>query len=221
MTSVTATEVVVGVLAPMGQHKAINMWQPTINHLQKQIPDYTFKLYPATKSQLSESVAQNKVDFFLTNSGHYVELEAMYGATRILTLKRSWKDQSYSQWGSVIFTLSSNKEIYSLNDIDSERFAAVYKGAFAGFQVAFRELLDLGVMSYDDIDKIIYTGFPHNSPLRAVFDGDADAGTIPTGVLEEVILSGKFKPDTFRVINPKNIEGFPFQLSTRLYHCGH
>ncbi|MDH5736566.1 MAG: PhnD/SsuA/transferrin family substrate-binding protein, partial [Gammaproteobacteria bacterium] len=212
-----ADEVIIGVLAPMGQEKAVKMWQPTIDYLAQTNPDYSFVLFPATKNQLTEAIEQQKVDFFLTNTGHYVELEAKYGATRILTLRREWKGQVYSQWGSVMIALESNKDIFDMDDIKGKKFAAVDPDAFAGFQVAFRELVDAGVMSKSDVKKIIFTGYPHNSPLKAVYDRRADVGVIPTGVLEEAIDSGKIQHNTFRIINQKNEVHFPFYLSSRLY----
>ncbi len=215
--STYADEIVIGVLAPAGEAKAIKMWQPTIDYLQQEIPQHSFKVLPATKPQLSEYVARQEIDFFLTNTGHYVELEATYGATRILTLKRIWQGQTYSQWGSTIVVRADNNDIYDIADLKGKRIAAVYKGAFAGFQVAFRELVKAGVLKHKDHDKIIFTGLPHSSPLHAVYDRTVDAGSIPTGVLEEAIASGRYKNDTFRVINRKSYEHFPFQVSTQLY----
>ena len=217
ITTVYSQEAVIAVLAPSGPEKAQKMWQPTIDYLNQQIPWYRFELLPVTKKQLTNAVSLKKVDFFLTHTGHYVELEALYGSTRILTLKKTWKKQTYSQWGSTLVASADNDEINSIDDIKNKRIAGVYKGAFGGYQVALRELSERGIVKEKDQKNILFTGLPHSSPLLAVQDGRADIGIIPTGVLEEGIESGNYLEDEFKVINAQQYNHFPFQISTRLY----
>jgi diguanylate cyclase (GGDEF)-like protein len=210
-------DVVIAVLSPMGEHAAKEMWQPTVDYIAENIPDYKFQLVPMNTTEMNRKVESGEVDFLLTNTGHYVELEAMYQTTRILTLKRIWENQIYSQWGSTIVSLADNDEINVLSDIHGKRIASVSKNAFAGFQVPYRELVESGVISNGDYSSFIFTGFPHNSPLDAVDMGDADVGTVPTGVLEQAIKSGQYDENHFKVINAKQIAHFPFQVSSRLY----
>jgi ABC-type phosphate/phosphonate transport system substrate-binding protein len=207
--------VVIGVLAPMGEAHALRRWQPTADYLSEQIAGHHFTIFPANKKELTKAVKLDEVDFFLTNTGHYVELESMFRATRILTLKQVWNNRVYSQWGSVIFVRGDNETVNELRDIKGKRIAAVYPGAFAGFQVAFRELVESDILSHKDKRDILFTGFPHSTPLKAVMEGEAEVGIIPTGVLEEQIYSGAYDGDSFKVINGHFVEHFPFQVSTQ------
>gem|GEM_PF-3238956 len=207
----------IGILSPAGEKKSRQMWQPTIDYLAEKIPAYDFRFIPVNKARLSQAVAKQEVDFFLTNTGHYVELETLYGATRILTLKKTWEGQTYSQWGSTLVVRRDNTAISTLEDLKDKKIAAVYKGAFAGYQIALQMLLKQNILAPGETNRVIFTGFPHHSPLDAVFNKQVDAAIIPSGVLERRIAAKIYAPDTFRVINPQYYAHFPYQVSTPLY----
>ena len=48
-------------------------------------------------------------------------------------------------------------------------------------------------------------------------EGEADAGTVRTSVLEYMAKEGKIDLKAFKIINPKHTAGFPFIHSTALY----
>ncbi|MBF0334785.1 MAG: PhnD/SsuA/transferrin family substrate-binding protein, partial [Alphaproteobacteria bacterium] len=68
-----AAEVRVGVLAYRGAERAADEWQPTIRHLDKALPDHRFQAVPLDIPNLSKAVEDGRVDFVITNPGHYVE----------------------------------------------------------------------------------------------------------------------------------------------------
>ena len=131
-----STEVTVGVLAHRGIPKAEKLWQPTIDYLNEQIPGYHFVLEPRTLKGLTQDTAKDSFDFVLTNPGQYVELEALYGITRIATLRNLRQGKPYDAFGSVIFARADNKSVEILEDVAGKRFAGVKKGAFGAFQIA-------------------------------------------------------------------------------------
>lgn len=96
------------VLAFEGQEYALKSWQPTIDYLQKHILEKLFKLIVVESinvARLESLVANNTVDFVITQPINYVDLELLYGAVGLLTLVDKSK---YAKFGSVIF--SSKKQ---------------------------------------------------------------------------------------------------------------
>jgi len=77
----------IGVLANRGLEDAMKRWRATADYLTAQIPGHRFEIIPLDFDALTESVAQNKLEFAVTNSGEYVELQVSHEVRRIATLK--------------------------------------------------------------------------------------------------------------------------------------
>jgi C4-dicarboxylate-specific signal transduction histidine kinase len=207
----------IGVLAFRGHDHAMARWQPIADYLNNEIPDYEFVIVPLNLQQVSKATAAEEIDFVLTNPGNYVLLEHQYGASRIATLKRHWKGHDYSHFGAVIFTRRDNPEIKQLEDIKGHSLMVVNNHAFGGFQMAWRELKDAGVDPFSDLSELKFNGFPQDNIVHSVMRGDVDVGTIRSGLLENMALNGRVELDKIHVLNSRNVEGFQFLLSTRLY----
>ncbi len=212
----TAT-VRIGVLAFRGHQQAMSRWQPMADYLNVNLPGIRFKIVPLNMQQLRKATAAEDIDFVLTNPGNYVLLESRYGASRIATLKRHWQGHDYSRFGAVIFTRRDDPDIKSLKDLKGHSLMIVNNHAFGGFQMAWRELKEAGVDPFKDIAELKFNGFPQDNIVHAVMDGEVDAGTVRTGILENMALNGKVELDKIRVLEDRNVEGFQFLLSTRLY----
>ncbi|GMR06915.1 MAG: hypothetical protein BMS9Abin25_1553 [Gammaproteobacteria bacterium] len=207
----------IGVLAFRGHEQAMSRWQPMADYLNTNLPGIRFKIVPLNLQQVRKATAAENIDFVLTNPGNYILLESRYGASRIATLKRHWLGHDYSRFGAVIFTRRDNPDIKSLKDLKGRSLMIVNNHAFGGFQMAWRELKDAGIDPFKDIAELKFNGFPQDNIVHAVINGKVDAGTVRTGILENMALNGKVELDKIRVLESRNIEGFQFLLSTRLY----
>jgi C4-dicarboxylate-specific signal transduction histidine kinase len=94
---------------------------------------------------------------------------------------------------------------------------AVSKSAFGGFQMAWRELRDHGLDPFSDLSRLEFAGFPQDRIVMAVRNGQVDAGTVRTDVIERMAQAGRVKVKDFRILGPHASPGFPFVHSTRLY----
>lgn len=209
--------ITIGVLAHRGEEKAKDMWLPTTRYLETQIPGYRFQLLPLSLKAMSESVERDELDFILTNTGNYVNLEAKYNITRVATLKNMRQGRPYTAFGAVIFVRADHENIFSLSDLKGKSFAAVSHGAFGGFQMAWRELKDAGIDPFEDFSNLKYMGFPQDNIVKNVRDGKVDAGTVRTDTLERMANAGEINLNDFRILNSQETPGFPFLRSTRLY----
>jgi two-component system sensor histidine kinase TtrS len=210
-------EVTIGVLAHRGIDRARQMWTPTVDYLSARILDRKFTLLPLDLYQMSEALEEDELDFILTNPGHYVELEAAYGVTRIATLKNLRQGKLCKVFGAVIFTRADRHNIRTLADLNNKSFAAVDEAAFGGFQMAWRELQEAGINPFTDFTELRFTGFPQDAIVFQVLNGEIDAGTVRTDTMERMTEQGLIDLRDFRILNAHLTEDFPFQHSTRLY----
>jgi two-component system sensor histidine kinase TtrS len=207
----------VGVLAYRGADTAIGMWTPTVDYLAGKITGRSFRLLPLDLHEMRSVLERGELDFILTNPGNYVELEAGYGITRIATLINIRHGRPSPTFGAVIFTHAGREDIHTLADLRGRAFGAVDEGAFGGFQMAWRELKDAGINPFSDFRELRFTGFPQDNIVFDVRDGEVDAGTVRTDILEGLAGQGLIQLADFRILNLQAGDEFPFLRSTRLY----
>ena len=205
----------IGVLASDGEERALARWQPLASYLSARIPGYTFRIVPLTHEGFRNRIRKDQLDFVLTNPAHYVQLEVSFGATRILTLRNRHDERPLTRFGAVLFT-RADSEIRTAAELRGRRLAAVSPEAFGGFLLARRALRDEGIDPLHEM-RPLWLGFPQHEIVQAVLAGRADAGTVRTGVIEDLIAAGRIAPDALRVLLPRHEPGFPLRLSTPLY----
>ena len=209
--------ITIGVLAFRGADKTLRDWTPTATYLQKALPGYQFRIDPLPLAALREAIVAQRIDFLLTNSGSYVDLDARHGVSRIATLKRWAKTTTRTMFGAAIFVRADRADLRDIDDLDGKSLVAVARGAFGGFQMAWKTLVDHGLDPFSDLSSLRFLGFPQDKMVYAVRDGVADSGTVRSGVLETMAREGKIKLSDYRILNPRTVSGFPYAHSTALY----
>lgn len=209
-------EVKIGVLAWRGPEQTLRMWTPTAEHLTRLIPGHRFIIVPLEFADLLPTVGAGRVDFVLANSSYYPEMELLYGASRIATLRNRDEGHSYTHFGGVIFTRAERTELREFADLKGKSFMAVDEQSLGGFHAAWRELQDAGIDPFRDFRPMRFGG-THDAVVYAVRDGTVDAGTVRTDTLERMAAEGKIKLADYRVIRPTSHPEFIFLSSTRLY----
>ena len=208
----------IGVLATRGAEQCLKTWSATAAYLTSRIPGQTFVIVPLTHAQIAPSVRDAEVDFILTNSAFYVELEQGYGADRIATLKELRLGRVYAKYGSVIFTRSARTDIRQLKDLKGKSFMGVSEGSLGGWLMAWRELKENGINPYRDFKELRW-GETHDEVVFAVRDGLVDAGTVRTNTLEELAAEGKIDIKDFFVfprLHDREVKT-PYLCTTREY----
>ncbi|MCK4788933.1 MAG: PhnD/SsuA/transferrin family substrate-binding protein, partial [Desulfobacteraceae bacterium] len=200
-----------------GEQQAKTMWQPTIDYLNQQRLNYQFKLHILTLSQTKKAVQSKQIDFITTNPGNYIELEAAYSITRLLTLNKLRQGIPSTQFAAVIFARADDTTIKSLYDLRGKSFTAVSQKAFGGFQMAWRELKQHGINPFKDFLPLKFSGFPQDNVVYAVRDKLIDAGTVRTDTLERMARDGLINLGQFKILGQKSSNNFPFLRSTPLY----
>ncbi|MBU0664325.1 MAG: PhnD/SsuA/transferrin family substrate-binding protein [Proteobacteria bacterium] len=207
----------IGVLAKSGEDIAVEKWSATADYLSTTLPEYHFIIVPLGFKEIHETVKQGKVDFVLTNPAFYVELEKLYGVSRIATLiNQNLPKQQTTTFGGVIFTKADRQDINTLNDLKGKSFMAVDSLSFGGWIVAWREFFLQKIDPFTDFSSLHYAG-THERVVLAVLAGTIDAGTVRTDTLERMAEHRTIHLEQIKILNKQQVSDFPFLLSTALY----
>ncbi len=202
----------IGVLAFLGSEAAVKEWSPVLRRLESALPDHAPTLVQLDHDGLREAIRRGELEFIITNPGHYIELEAEFGASRILTLDAGG-GRSPERALAATVVVPAASPLQSLADLRGHRLAIVGRSGFGGFQLLWGELDALGLSPDKDFAALHEVGFPMNGVIDALDAGAADAGVIRSCLLES-------RPDwqaRFRVLSPRTEPGFPCATSTRIY----
>lgn len=207
----------IGVLAKSGEDIAVEKWSATADYLSATLPDFHFTITPLGFKEIHQAVQQNRVDFVLTNPAFYVELEKLYGISRIATLiNQNLPGQQTTTFGGVIFTKTGRHDINTLADLKGKSFMAVDSLSFGGWIVAWREFHKQAMDPFSDFSFLRYAG-THEGVVHAVLAGTVDAGTARTDTLERMAENGTIRLKDLKILHQRTEQGFPFLLSTALY----
>ena len=190
-------------------------YQPVIDRLTQQLPEYDFKLTVLERDPANTTALYHGYDFLLLDPINYLRLryEGQQIAA-IATLQRQYHGQSVSQLGGVMIARQDNHAI-TLANLAEFSIATASVASLEGFLAQSYELQQLG---YEVPDPQALVSYPSPSNVvERVLSGVSDIGFLRTGVLEKMHLTQRLNWSQIRVLNPQVIPGFPFKVSTRLY----
>ncbi len=208
----------IAVRAHSGTDAAFNKWSSTADYLTHSIDGYTFQLIPLLSfDEMQEVVAKNEVDFVLTNPTAYIDLSINYGISRITTLINGRNGKGDTEFSSVVFVKANETRISFLKDIEDKSIMGVHEKAFGGWQMVYRELLEIDIDPYSDCSDVLFS--PNGTQEQIVFEvlkNNVDVGIVRTGIIENLVKEGKIKMQEIKVIGAQN-DNFPYVHTTRLY----
>ena len=207
----------IGVLSQQGGDEVLKTWLPLAYYLNQTLPAYHFHILPLELAEIHTAVETRAVDFLLTNPGNFIELEYHKKLHPLLTVRKEYGEQSLNRFGAVIFAKKTNVTISSIEDLKAKTFMGVKPADFGGFQLAWGEFKKNDLDPFTDLSELFFSGYPQSAVVLAVRDGLVDAGSVNTGVIESMVMTGQVKLEDFRILQQKKVQGFPFLLSTDLY----
>ena len=213
---VSASDLRIGVLDIRGPEDTIKYWQQVSEYLNKQISDNHFVIIPHNYKSMEKAVADGQLEFAVVNPAQYIELEVKYGASAIATQISHSAQTESSYFGTVIFTRANRTDIATLSDLKGKSLITASKTAFASWVVTRDELMREGI-EYGDLSSVRFANSSADKVVMAVKNGEVDAGSVRTTVLEQMAREGKIDLADFRILNRKHDDGFPFLLSSALY----
>lgn len=130
-----AQTVTIGVLARQGSQAAEQRWHPLLEQLQQQLPAHQFRLQPLDPNGMERALSRRQLTFLITNPGHYVDMEARFGLSRIATEQIDSPPKPEQVVGSVLVIRADRNDIKTLEDLAGKTVAAVSPEAFGGYQI--------------------------------------------------------------------------------------
>ncbi|MFP4501716.1 MAG: PAS domain S-box protein [Candidatus Hydrogenedentota bacterium] len=206
----------IGVLAKRGPDLCHHHWQPTIDYLNRALPEHTFTLYPLSFAALHEAAAKDEVHFLFTNPAVFVNLRETFGVRPVVTLMNRVNGENLSDFGGVVFCRADEPGITAVPDLVGKDFVAVDATSFGGWHAPWRAMRRAGLDVPDAFGDIAFLG-THDAVVRAVLAGEAEAGCVRTGILEAMAGEGALDIGDIRVLPGPKVRAWPLALSTALY----
>ena len=207
----------IGVLAyrPVPQVQA--QWQPMAAALHKAMPNRQFVVEALSYPDLTLALKDKRLDFALTNPGHFVQLNRKHLlSSPLATLAVFEAGHPTSVFGGVIFCRADEPRPDALANLKGRKIAIPSLDSLGGFQMQADELKHAGVRLPQDA-TLVTTGMPHDKVVEAVLAGTADTGFVRTGVLEGMAREGKLDLSRIRILNERTEAGFATRSSTPRY----
>lgn len=193
-------------------------WSPTAEYLTEKITGSSFKIIPLSDEQIHSAVSSGQVDFVLVSPSVYVELETLYQAVRIATIKNEYTPRSCPTCVSaVLFCRKNRPEMQNFSDIKGHSLMGLYEHTSTAWHLVRLELLENDIDASRDFINIRF-GTSESFVLEAVRSGEIDIGAIRSDSYERMKVRGLIKPDEFKVLHEESEfhDDFSYEHST---HC--
>ena len=190
-------------------------YQPLADYLSRELGGVEVRLRVLDQEEIEQALARNELDLVFTNPSHYVLIRTQFNLTGALaTLISQENGVATSQLGGLIIT-RDDKAVARIADLRGRRIAVPGMKYLGGFQTQAYELMQAGLSVPGDAEFIIVGS--HDAVVRSVLAGEADAGFIRSGLLEQLQTEGKLDIGRLEIVNVQQYPGFPYTVSTRLY----
>jgi diguanylate cyclase (GGDEF)-like protein/PAS domain S-box-containing protein len=206
----------IGVLAYRGKDVALSEWTAHADYLNQALAPRRFEIVPLTLDEFDSAIKSKSIDLVITNTGHFVVLEAQGDITRFATMRIAGPNGPEDRFGGVVFTRADRTDIRGYADLSGKIIAVPDQSGFGGWQVQLREALLAGVNLPADAAGVIQTS-NQDKVVETVLKGEADVGFVRSDLLEKLVAAGKLDLSKLRVIAPRSTPGYPYLHSTRLY----
>lgn len=213
---VRAETVRLALLAPDGQSDMLRSWDALEDYLRAALPEYRVTVQNVPHAALHDAVARKEVDFFVANSGFFVEVEAAHGATPLATLVSPYALSPRQAIAAAVVTSAGRTDLKSLADLRGKRVVAVHDLAFGGYQLGLHALKEAGVRR-NELESLEFTGVPAERLLEAVASGRADAAILRTCALERMTRHREEGRAAFKVLGGTPNDEFGCARSSALH----
>ncbi|MBV7438375.1 PhnD/SsuA/transferrin family substrate-binding protein [Aeromonas sp. sif2416] len=191
-------------------------WQPTVDYLNRRLPQYQFLLVSGDVRSLNQLVASATLDFVISNGLKFLDYQRQHDAVRLLSLSplRGTAEQAV---GSTLIGRADAPPVGDWQALRHKRIVATSPEAFGGFQIMQGLWLRAGLHPEEAFPNLVFAGLPQEDLLRHLAEGRAEVAILPTCILEQAIAQGRYDADQFVVIMPQPQSVLPCQSSTPLY----
>ncbi|MBP7829648.1 MAG: PhnD/SsuA/transferrin family substrate-binding protein [Kiritimatiellae bacterium] len=190
--------------------------EKTAAYLSRQLPGHEFIVNRAGVNWVNQ-VDKTGPGLVFVDPVQFIQLESRVQLRPLAALERFAQTRRARQTGGVVFTLKDSA-VQQTGDLQRATVAAVDGDPLASSLSVLRELKAQGTDSREAFGKLIMN--PNDQAVvEVVLAGQADAGIVTAGVLEQMAAAGRLDLNGIRVLalgGPPPAD-YPFRVSTRLY----
>src|SRR5690554_2914022 len=117
--------IALGVLDWRDEAKAASSWEPTLAAFKQQFPDKQIELHQLSLEGIADALAQQKLDYVITNPGHYIQLSQTFQLAPLATLNNPFFELAQQAVGSVLLVPVENQTIHTWQDLRGLKLGAV------------------------------------------------------------------------------------------------
>jgi diguanylate cyclase (GGDEF)-like protein/PAS domain S-box-containing protein len=152
----------------------------------------------------------------VTNTGHYVELEAGGQISRIATMRVVGPNGPVDRFGGTAIARAERADLNTYADLRGKRLAVPDTQGFGGWQVHLREARKAGIELAKDLAEILELQ-AQDKVVASVIAGRSDIGFVRSDLIEAMAAAGKLDLSKLKVIGEHSTAGYPYRHSTQLY----
>ena len=130
----------IGVLAYRGAEPTVEAWQPLARYLTEEVEGWRFEIMPVTLVSAPEALKSGRLEFLVTNPGHYVALAPEFGLSPLATREKSG---GLMHFGVAIFA-EAGQGISTLGDMRGKPWLPLALRLLAVFSSGGRPLWNRG-----------------------------------------------------------------------------
>ncbi len=206
----------VGVLAYRTPEQMSARWSPLMDYLSQQLGGRPVVLRPLDHEALRRAAVSRQVDVVLANPGYALNLRHQIGTVTYLgTLITTYQGQAVRSLGGALVAAAGRPPLKDWSELRGLRIGIGGPHLFAAYQVHAYEMQQRNLPYPGSNELVTYPR--QEDALLAALRGEVDVAQVRTGLLEQLLNEGQLKAGAYQVLLPQAFEGFPYQVSTRLY----
>lgn len=209
------TQLNLAISAYMAPEKVRQQYQPLADYLSEKLPNCHVNLQVLNALEIQEALDSNQLDLLMVNPVLFQIVRsnsALNGA--IATVQKVENDQIISMQGGVVIAHAGRGDLSRFDDLEGHRVGVIKGSISSAYAFSLFEAVQAGV-SQDKL-KLVELG-NNDEVLQAVLTKQVDFGFIRTGVLEQWQQQNGLPDNLIKVIQPRNLHNYPYQVSTTLY----
>ena len=209
-------EITIGLIDTFDPDFYLETFVPTVEHLQKELPNYKLKIIEISPKNIIEETEKLKPQFLIASAGDFSTLMSLKGAQQIATVKRPQAINAEKAVFATFVVKNDRKDLQTLRDLENKTAAAATETDFEGWLVPLGEIADAGFNPEKFFKNVKFTGHQFPDVLTHLKVGNVDVGIFGPCQLERLAENGEINKSDFRVIGLKD----PKELcarSTKMY----
>ncbi len=212
----------IGVWAKGDAERAAANWAPTVEHLNRALPQHQFTLLAVSCEDLLGGLKRGDLDFAILEPGLWLQLGELDNATVLATALSRFQKTRYAGSAGAILVAADRVDLRSPRDLRGQRLVSSDRRALRDWISVERELNQVGLHPSRDCREVAFVG-DAEAAVAELVGGRADAAAVRAGTLERMEAAGIVAPKQLRALSFEHVgpeapaRALPVTSSTRTY----